>query len=204
MAMGLARENWIEAALGALARDGLRGVAVEPLARQLATTKGSFYWHFADRSELIQATLELWERRDTTELIAAIEAISGPRERLAALVQAAYTGAAHGNAQAAVVAAAADPRVRPVLTRVTRTRLRFLERLYRDLGLAGGEAARHARLTFALYLGLGALRIAAPETDSDTNELEQLVELAFRTIIPTSQAVSASQQAPKPEPRARG
>ena len=196
MDVGLAREEWVETALGALARDGLRGVAVEPLARQLGTTKGSFYWHFADRSELISATLELWEHRDTTDLIAAIQAIPGPRERLAALVHGAYTGAAHGNAQAAVIAAAADPRVRPVLTRVTRTRLDFLERLYRDLGLPDREAAHHARLTFALYLGLGALRIAVIEPDSDTGELEQLIALALRTIIPKEPALGVSERSP--------
>ncbi len=53
-------------ALLALARDGFAGVAVEPLARKLGATKGSFYWHFATRAELIAATLELWEQRETT------------------------------------------------------------------------------------------------------------------------------------------
>src|SRR5437016_3886063 len=41
----LTRADWIGAALDALARDGLRAVAVEPLAERLGATKGSFYWH---------------------------------------------------------------------------------------------------------------------------------------------------------------
>ncbi|MDQ6732181.1 MAG: TetR/AcrR family transcriptional regulator, partial [Actinomycetota bacterium] len=55
--MPLSRTDWTEAALLALAHDGLAGVAVQPLARRLGATKGSFYWHFADRAELIAATL---------------------------------------------------------------------------------------------------------------------------------------------------
>jgi hypothetical protein len=39
-------------------------VAVEPLAKALRATKGSCYWHLADRNALLQATLELWDRRD--------------------------------------------------------------------------------------------------------------------------------------------
>jgi len=132
MGMALSKVDWIEAALQALARDGLSGVAVEPLARMLGATKGSFYWHFADRAALISATLELWEQRETTEVIARIEAISDPRERLIALGRGAYPGAARGNAHTAVLAAASDPRVAPVLARVTRTRLGFLERLYNE------------------------------------------------------------------------
>jgi AcrR family transcriptional regulator len=69
--VALTRADWAEAALRALVRDGLKGVAVEPLARELGTTKGSFYWHFADRAALIEATLEHWEHRATTEMLEA-------------------------------------------------------------------------------------------------------------------------------------
>src|SRR4051794_41398282 len=45
----LDRERWEAAALDAFEAGGLRAVAVEPLARALGVTKGSFYWHFKDR-----------------------------------------------------------------------------------------------------------------------------------------------------------
>src|SRR5687768_16979730 len=107
MEMALSRDDWTEAALDALAGTGLAAVAVDPLARRLGATKGSFYWHFANRDELIDATLERWERRDTTEVIAAIGALADPRERLVALGRRAYGDAARGtDAQAGVLAAA--------------------------------------------------------------------------------------------------
>ena len=51
---------WIEAALEALADGGVEAVRVEPLAKALDVTKGSFYWHFADRRALIDAMLTSW------------------------------------------------------------------------------------------------------------------------------------------------
>ena len=45
----LTAEDWARAALEAIAEDGVTAVAVEPLARSLGVTKGSFYWHFANR-----------------------------------------------------------------------------------------------------------------------------------------------------------
>jgi glycosyltransferase involved in cell wall biosynthesis len=36
---------------------------VEPLAKDLGVTKGSFYWHFRDRADLLEAMLEEWRRR---------------------------------------------------------------------------------------------------------------------------------------------
>ena len=51
-------------------------------------TKGSFYWHFPTREALIKAALERWERRDEDEVMAPIEPIADPRERLRELFQA--------------------------------------------------------------------------------------------------------------------
>ena len=109
MAMGLSRDDWTAAALDALAEVGLSAVAIDPLARRLGATKGSFYWHFSSRDELIAATLELWERRDTIDLVASLEAIEDPQERLVALARSAYGTAARGTDPQAGVLAAASP-----------------------------------------------------------------------------------------------
>jgi AcrR family transcriptional regulator len=178
MVMALSREDWTTAALDALATDGLAGVAVEPLARRLGASKGSFYWHFRDRGELIAATLELWEQRDTAAVIAALETIPDPRERLRELARSAYVGAAAGHdAQPGVLAAASDPQVAPVLERVTRTRLAYLERQYEALGFDPPAARARARMAYALYVGLGALRRAAPQAPMTESEVASLVAL---------------------------
>jgi AcrR family transcriptional regulator len=128
-------------------------VAVEPLARALHATKGSFYWHFADRAALITATLERWQQRETTEVIQRINALPCARSRLAALGAGAYASAARGNAHAAVLAAASDPPVGPVLRRVTQTRPAFLRAQHEELGSSRQEAAQLARLAYASTSG---------------------------------------------------
>lgn len=61
MGMGLSKEDWVRAALFAIADGGAAAVAVEPLAARLGATKGSFYWHFRSREQLIAEALEFWE-----------------------------------------------------------------------------------------------------------------------------------------------
>ena len=70
----LTREDWITAALGAIADGGLAAVGVEPLAARLGTTKGSFYWHFENRDALLEAAIGRWEKETTTDVIAEITA----------------------------------------------------------------------------------------------------------------------------------
>ena len=99
----LTAADWTRAALSALARGGLPAVAVEPLAKELGATKGSFYWHFADRQALLEATLELWERRDTDQVIAAIDETQDVETRLRNLLHLAFTSVTDGSTGAAAL-----------------------------------------------------------------------------------------------------
>jgi AcrR family transcriptional regulator len=165
----LSAADWTEAALRALGRGGLAAVAVEPLAKSLGTTKGSFYWHFADRNALLQATLELWERRDTDQVLAGMDETQDGATRLHNLVQLALlsiqrdaTGGA-GSIELALQASASDPRVATTLQRVTQRRLAALSRLYCALGLSQARARDHALLAYTAYLGHAQMAHATPE-----------------------------------------
>ena len=77
----------MRAALFAIADGGAAAVAVEPLAARLGATKGSFYWHFPNREQLIVEALELWEREGTDDVIAELAPVSDPVERLRRLLE---------------------------------------------------------------------------------------------------------------------
>ena len=83
----LSAEDWALAALDVIAEQGLAAVAVEPLARRLGVTKGSFYWHFPSREALLVAALERWEKTEQETVFGKMEAVSDPRVRLRELFQ---------------------------------------------------------------------------------------------------------------------
>lgn len=154
--MALSRDSWIRAALFAIADGGTAAVAVEPLAERLGATKGSFYWHFKNRDELIEEALGLWEREGTDVFIARLAPVEDPVERLRMLLAQAMDDEAEGTshpADAALLASSADPLVAPVVDRVQRKRLAFLERCFRDLGLPPASARDRARIAYSVYLG---------------------------------------------------
>ncbi|WP_169744444.1 TetR/AcrR family transcriptional regulator [Spirillospora albida] len=77
------RVAWIEAAYRELARAGERGVAITALAARLGVTKGSFYWHFKDRTELLRALLDRWAHERTDEMLRmSLGSTGDTRERL--------------------------------------------------------------------------------------------------------------------------
>ena len=173
MALGkkeqLSARDWTEAALQALARGGLAAVAVEPLAKSLGATKGSFYWHFSDRNALLQATLELWEQRDTDQVLAGMDGTQDAATRLHNLVERALLSvqrnvdAGAGSIELALQASASHPLVAPILQRVTSRRITALSELYSALGLSGARARDHALLAYTAYLGHAQMAHATPK-----------------------------------------
>jgi AcrR family transcriptional regulator len=70
--------DWLRAAFARLTQQGVEAVRVELLARDLDVSKGSFYWHFRDRGDLLEKMLAAWEKAEfdwlegeTTEAAAA-------------------------------------------------------------------------------------------------------------------------------------
>ncbi|WP_397414040.1 TetR/AcrR family transcriptional regulator [Phenylobacterium sp.] len=64
----LTREDWIEAARKVLVAAGVDDVKVDRLSRQLKVTRGSFYWHFKNRKDLLDALLDGWKQQNLSEI----------------------------------------------------------------------------------------------------------------------------------------
>ncbi|WP_327281785.1 MULTISPECIES: TetR/AcrR family transcriptional regulator [unclassified Streptomyces] len=165
MAKGrVTKDDWTMAALRALARGGLPAVAVDVLARELAVSRGSFYWHFENREALLVAALETWERHATAEVITAVRAEGDPRARARMLFAVALGTEEIAGLEPALVAHTAHPAVAEVVARVTRTRLDFLAEIFGGLGFGPQEARHRALAGYAAYLGWLELRRTAPDT----------------------------------------
>ncbi|WNG43621.1 helix-turn-helix transcriptional regulator [Archangium minus] len=181
---GLSAEDWADAALWSLA-DGIEALSVEKLARRLGVTKGGFYWHFKDRAELLQAALARWEQLATTQVITQLDALPDPRERLLRLLALTFEPDPHGKIEVAIVAgAAADPRIQPVLARVSQRRMGYLVTLYRALGLPAREARHWALQAYSTYVGLLHLAIASPDTLGTSRARADYVKHLIRALIP--------------------
>ena len=176
--------DWLEAAVVALAEGGLSRVAIEPLARRLGVTKGSFYHHFESLDALVRALLEHWEREGTDAVILSLDALEDPRERLRGLVQVSWERLDHLRAEAALAAAASagDPRVAPVVARVTAKRLAYVQRTYRALGCTPAVARHRALHALASYLG--TVTLVGAGALSNERELRAHVRYLEGALVP--------------------
>jgi AcrR family transcriptional regulator len=162
----LGRRDWVRAALKALAAGGVQKVQVEPLARALGVTKGSFYWHYTDRRALLAALLEDWEQAATLSVIDRVEEHSGtPDERLWRLTEIAIRERYAAGELAIRAWADTDESAAEAVRRVDGKRLAYLQGLFREMGFDEETAAARSRLVYCALIGEPALSLEASRAD---------------------------------------
>lgn len=179
----LSRADWITAALEALQVGGLASVSVEPLAKHLGATKGSFYWHFRGREDLIAAALERWEHEGTDDVTAAVDTASGPARRLRALAATTLAGDDRPDLSVVLLPDAGHPLVAAALERVTRRRMDYLTEQLQALGVDEQESRARALLAYTTFLGYSQLRLHLPAALDDTIAKSYLAALD-RALLP--------------------
>jgi AcrR family transcriptional regulator len=175
----LTKEVWLCAGFCALTERGPSGLKAEPLARQLGTTKGSFYWHFKDIEQFRLTMLTYWEQHAFTDIVAHLDKEPSIPKRLRLLGKIAANAAWPGYEGAPIEPAIrawsrSEPLVAKVVQRVDAQRLDYLAQMLAELGLANPDFAR------IIYAGLIGLEDLSSRDHQDRSEpLGTLIDLVL-------------------------
>ena len=200
----LDRDAWVHGAMDVLAEEGIAGLRVEVLAKRLKVTKGSFYWHFQDRRDLLLAVLEVWKDGRIRDIIKqtrvqpgceleqihhVIDLYSAGRSRRGMMIELAVRDWARRDAEAATIVAEVDD-----------IRLRCARELFLACGVPMEEASSRCMLLYAYVFGVSMM--IYDRFDSDVTRLKRdIADLIARssTVVPGSPAPSASHDSEHPE-----
>ena len=136
----LTRDDWISAAWDMLGENGLDGVRVEPLARRLGVTKGSFYWHFKDRQQLMEALLDRWFSIWDDQMLPDMEEAANPEDRIWALFESVLGRLTRGQTVSLRMMSHSDADVARRIDERDAQRLSFLTSQLVEIGFAPSEA----------------------------------------------------------------
>ncbi|MCP4317745.1 MAG: TetR/AcrR family transcriptional regulator [Hyphomicrobiales bacterium] len=145
-----------------LIQKGISNVKIEPLAKTLKVTPGSFYWHFSGREALYNLLLSDWIDTNTAPLHKAVEAAgSDPRQQYLAFFgvwvlerdfDPAYDSAIRDWARI-------SKKVARTLRQIDNDRIELLIRIFENFGYQGIEAEMRARVTYYHQVGYYAMNV---------------------------------------------
>lgn len=179
----LTRRDWVIVALEALADHGINGVKVERIAEHINVTRGSFYWHFKSRADLLEAMLDFWRRELTEDLISRASSYATASERLRSVAADAIEHRSfgldvHRVEEALRFWAATDEAAALKMREVDSARIDYIVRELIALGQPRQQALRRARLLYLTLIGLFTARGYNGEL-ADDDAYAELVELVI-------------------------
>ncbi len=176
----LSREAWLQGALDFLRQTGGSDLHISKLAAALGVTKGSFYHHFSDRDDFVNAVLQYWDQIHNRSVTAAVETHdAGPKEQLRALMESVYQEEFASYDLPVRAWAMDNERARIFLRRSDRWRLDLVRPLFEALGFRGEELEVRTRI-FITFVSLeGALYDRLPKTEI-LKQIDTRLELLTR------------------------
>ncbi len=76
----LQRFDWLRRALDIFISEGIDAVRITRLADDLKVTRGSFYWHFENREDLIDSLVSYWKDKNTVAITQSVGGVSSLEE----------------------------------------------------------------------------------------------------------------------------
>ncbi|ULG70083.1 TetR/AcrR family transcriptional regulator [Marinobacterium sediminicola] len=165
----LSRADWVNAATQVLATSGIDMVRVDNLAKKLKITRGSFYYHFDSRKELLQAVLDSWRLKATEAVIESLKMRSSDsKEQLLELIALPLKGDKAQKAASIEISLRAwarrDEIARATVDEVDSYRISFIEDLFKDMGHSPQQAKDLAHLMYSFLI---ASSLVEPEASED-------------------------------------
>jgi AcrR family transcriptional regulator len=153
----LGRDEWVSGATDLMAKLGIDGVRVEVLAKTLGVTKGSFYWHFKDRQDLLDVLLETWRAGRIRDIEKQTALTPGKEREQARHLIEVYSAGRNRKGIAIELAirdwARRDPGAAQIVEAVDAHRLECTRKLFRVVGYDEQESKARSLMLYAYVFG---------------------------------------------------
>ncbi len=179
----LTAEDWQDAALNVIAHQGVAAVAVEPLARELGVTKGSFYWHFSNRMDLVKQSLTRWRMNDKKLIEEKILCLQNPKERLLAWFKLSAEPIQTHLIYSTLLADRSHTLISKLLKEITLERLDYLQESYEQLGLDAKQAKSQALLAYSVYVGFLHMSKTLYGSLPDSQQAEDYAKFVAKQLL---------------------
>jgi AcrR family transcriptional regulator len=179
----LDRDAWLKKALDILFAHGISQVKIEVIARKLKLTKGSFYWHFRNRDDLLRSMVEWWRENQLRFISGLTHSHADPQ----GIIRAVITFTQHTEDSNHDIAmrefARFNKQAARAVAEVDQLRVSYLAEMFLAAGFDALEASLRARTLYFYQVGEYTTSLAPAPPDRE-EMAERLYRLLVRTPTP--------------------
>lgn len=160
----LQRFDWLQRALDLFVAEGIDAVRITRLADDLGVTRGSFYWHFENRDDLIAALVSYWRQKSTAAIVESVRHAQSLEQGIFALFETCIDTAQFNPGLDLAIRewSRRSPEIRDLVDREDAARIDVLRDFFAGFGFAPTDALIRARVLYFAQIGFYALETSEP------------------------------------------
>lgn len=136
----LTKNQWLSLALESITKKGKGVPSVEALCKSIGVSRGSFYWHFKDRSDFLQCFSEYWANYSVEQVVEKLSSFRGSAEDRLFLIMKMVIPQKRGRHYLTMRSlAVTEPEVEKTLRTFDKKRLSFVKNLFHEIGFRDAE-----------------------------------------------------------------
>jgi len=160
----LQRFDWLLEALAIFVAEGIDAVRVTRLADELGVTRGSFYWHFSDRAELLDSLAAYWRDKNTPAIVDAVSGAVSLRDGILRFFEACVDPTLFDSRLDLAIRewSRRSDAIAKQMRAADNTRIEALSDMFKRNGYPMPEAFVRARVIYFAQIGFYALDVKEP------------------------------------------
>jgi len=160
----LGRYDWLEHALVMFVSEGIASVRITRLADDLGVTRGSFYWHFDNREDLVNALVTFWREKNTTGIIESVRTVASLHQGILNFFETTIDEHRFDPRLDLAIRewSRRSNRIREMLDVEDNLRIDALKHFYKRFDFDNNEALIRARVLYYSQIGFYALEVHEP------------------------------------------
>jgi AcrR family transcriptional regulator len=168
------KSEWLTLGADRYADQGLEGINVEQMARQLNCNKASFYWHFNSKEQFIYDMIQHWFENSIQSILKTIDTHAEPKQRFENFLRMSLQDKSRKDFMFFLRKLAVDkPQLQELLEDLTKKRLKFTAMLLQDLGYSTSDASIKAEILLNFYTGWYEFN----KNKKDSEGIEEAIQL---------------------------
>lgn len=180
----LTAKDWLDAALQVVAESGIKALAIEPLAKRMGISKGSFYWHFKNRRALLIELLQFWDNIEIDYQSKLAVDHKNPKVFLVELFTLLIEDDINKHVFLAISNELEDDDIRTFYEKAVDRRIKLFRDAYIALGMDRKKSNEKAIITFSIYLGLIKSISDTPKKIPKLNGSSELMKGIITLVLP--------------------
>ncbi|HNP17128.1 MAG TPA: TetR/AcrR family transcriptional regulator [Fulvivirga sp.] len=146
--------DWIKLGFKLFAKNGVSGIVIEQMSKQLNCNKSSFYWHFNTKKEFINQLANFWVENETKKIITLTSSEATGIDKLNKLIEVIYKKMPYSDFVLYLKRyAIKDKAISDIIDSVDRQRMDYVYGLLVEIGYSNSDAKIKSSLLYKHLIG---------------------------------------------------